>query len=599
MSSGLDKLRTLGRYLAYGPEYDATATYALKLSSARLVFISAFFVAVLPSLDGRLTTSWLGAMLLVEFWLRHTLRRQVADPTRPARAMRILGSLTASAGWVGIGVLLWLAPDPSLRLAALAVWTGMFLYAQTSCSRFPGHFVLTGGPAILVLALAPLLTPGISPSARITIEGAVALCLVHTVSAALAAYRQHRRLSQTAEELIAQREAAENASQAKSDFLAMMSHELRTPLNGVLGLAHALAATGLTPKQQSLLEGITRSGDGLMSILNDILDLTKIEAGRMEIAPAPTDIHALAEEVRALFAPAAAAKGVGLRLSIDPATPQWLLADPLRVKQVALNLVSNALKFTAEGEVRIDLGLGWAVGMGRTLRLRVDDTGPGLSEAARAKLFQRFSQGHGGIARSHGGTGLGLAVSRDLARAMNGDLSLADRPGPGARFEFVLALSACEAPAETLARTEAAPVDLAPRSVSILVVEDNPTNRSVVQALLEPTGWSLAFAENGALGLDALRAGGPFDLVLMDIHMPVMDGVTALAAIRAGQAGDPGMPVIALTADAMSGSRENLLTEGFDGYVEKPIRPHLLLAAVQAALTLSEERAEGGERLTA
>ena len=182
--------------------------------------------------------------------------------------MRILGSLTASAGWVSIFSLAFQAPvllsgsRPTirrLRLAALAVWTGMLLYAQSSCSRFPGHFILTGGPPILVLALAPLLTPGISLSARITIEGAVALCLVHTISAALASYRQHRRLSQTAEELIAQREAAENASQAKSDFLAMMSHELRTPLNGVLGLAHALAATGLTPKQQSLLEGITRS----------------------------------------------------------------------------------------------------------------------------------------------------------------------------------------------------------------------------------------------------------------------------------------------------------------------------------------------------
>jgi signal transduction histidine kinase/CheY-like chemotaxis protein len=585
MSRSLTNLRSLGRHLAFGPEYDATAPYALKLSGTRLGFIVGFFLALLPSLDRPLVIGWFCVSTLAEFWLRHALMRQIAVGSRATRMVRIVSSFVASSCWVAVGVMLWFAPDPNLRLAGLAIWTGMFLYAQTACSRFPGHFLLIGSAPVLAIALIPLLTPDISLAARITIECAVALCLVHTFSGALAAFNQHRRLSQTARELVAQREAAENASQAKSDFLAMMSHELRTPLNGVLGLAHALAATGLTRKQQGLLEGITRSGDGLMSILNDILDLTKIEAGCMEIAPAPTDIHALAQEVRALFAPAAAAKVIGLRLSIDTAAPQWVMTDPLRVKQVMMNLVSNALKFTAEGEVRIELGLCWSVGGQRALLLRVDDTGPGLTQAARAKLFQRFAQGDGGIARSHGGTGLGLAVSRDLARAMDGDLSMADRPGPGASFEFLLPLHPCEAPADTLAPAADIPAeDAMTANVSILVVEDNPTNRSVVQALLEPTGWKLAFAENGVRGLEALRAGGPFDLVLMDIHMPVMDGVTALAAIRAGHAGDPNIPVIALTADAMSGRREHLMITGFDGYVEKPIRPHLLLATIQTVL---------------
>jgi signal transduction histidine kinase/ActR/RegA family two-component response regulator len=583
MSKALTRLRGLGKYLAYGPEYDATAVEGLRLSPWRLSFIGLYFLSILPSLDWRLASGWCCAMFALEFGLRRVLKQQIAGGTRITRRLRIVGSLMASTGWVGIAAMCWINQNPDLRLAALALWTGMFLYAQSSCSKFPAHFVLTGGPPVLAVVLAPLLTPAISIQARITVEGAVILCLVHTLSSALTTFIRHRQLERTGVELIAQRQAAEAASQAKSDFLAMMSHELRTPLNGVLGLAHALGATGLTAKQHNLLEGITRSGDGLMSILNDILDLTKIEAGRMEIAPSPTDIHALVEDIRRLFAPAATAKAIDLQVSIEAAIPQWILIDALRVKQVVANLVSNALKFTEQGEVRLSLCAAYDARIGMALFARVDDTGPGLTPAARDTLFQRFSQGHGGIARTHGGTGLGLAISRDLAQAMNGDLTLLDRPGPGASFELILPLRTCAQPAQPLPLLKNEPASGDVRTLSILVVEDNAMNRSVVQALLEPTGWRLAFADNGASGLEAL-AHGAFDLVLMDIHMPIMDGLKALVQIRAGQAGDPNIPVIALTADAMAGNREQLIAAGFDGYVEKPIRPHLLLEAIQAAL---------------
>ncbi len=578
MSQALTRLRALGKYLAYGPEYDATARGGLKLSPARFAFIGFFFVAILPTLDWRLVCFWGAAMVALELCLRRILKRQIMTPGRFTRRLRIVGSLSASAGWVAIAAACWINPNHDLRLAALAVWTGMFLYAQASCSKFPGHFLLTGGPPVAAIVLAPLITAGISPQARITIEGAVLLSLIHTLISALTTFNRHKELEQASLD-------AETASQAKSDFLAMMSHELRTPLNGVLGLAHALGSTGLTAKQQSLLEGITRSGDGLMSILNDILDLTKIEAGRMEIAPAPTDIHGLAEDIRGLFAPAAAAKDIGLRLSIRAEVPHWISADPLRLKQVLANLVSNALKFTETGDVSLSLRSDVDAEGAPTLIFRVDDTGPGLTEAARSKLFQRFSQGDGGVARRHGGTGLGLAISRDLARAMGGDLTLVDRHGPGASFELSLPITACAPPtAPTALSGDLGWVHGGGGEISILVVEDNPMNRAVAQALLEPTGWRLAFAENGAVGLDALRSG-VFDLVLMDIHMPVLDGLKALAEIRAGRAGRPDMPVIALTADAMTGNREQLLDAGFDGYVEKPIRPHLLLASIQAALT--------------
>ncbi len=592
MSNALTRLRSAGKYLAFGREYDATAPDGLKLSPARLAFIGFFFLALLPSLDWRVAALWCCGMVAVELCLRRALKQQIAAGSRLTRRARMICTLAASTGWVGIAAACWISPDVSLRLAALAVWTGMFLYAQATCSKFPGNFLLAGGPPVVAIILGPFLTQGISAQARITIEGAICLCLVQTVSSAMSTYRRHQQLERTTRE-------AEKASQAKSEFLAMMSHELRTPLNGVLGLAHALSNTDLTVKQQNLLEGITRSGDGLMSILNDILDLTKIEAGRMEVSPVPTDIHRLANDIRDLFAPAASAKDISMRLSIEGEVPRWISADALRLKQVLANLVSNALKFTEAGVVRLSVRLGGEDSAGRTLCIRVDDTGTGLTEAAREKLFQRFSQGHGGIARTHGGTGLGLAISRDLARAMGGDLALIDRPGPGASFELTLPVMACAAPAQT----EAPSVDPAPSSdtagvLSILVVEDNPVNRTVAQALLEPTGWRLAFAENGALGLEALTSGG-FDLVLMDIHMPVMDGLKALAAIRAGKAGDRDIPVIALTADAMSGSREQLLAAGFDDYVEKPIRPHLLLSAIQAALASDAEEVAAKEKLSA
>jgi len=570
-------MRTLGKYFTYGPEYDATARDGLRLSPARLFFIGLFFLALLPSFDWKSAALWGGAMAGVELCLNRILKQQIVAGTRTTRLCRITGSLAASAGWVGVAAACWVNADHSLRLAALSVWTGMFLYAQASCSKFPAHFLLTGGPPLLAIVVAPLLTPDISIQTRITIEGAVFLSLVHTLNSALTTYHRHSALERASA-------TAENASQAKSDFLAMMSHELRTPLNGVLGLAHALGNTDLTVKQQNLLEGITRSGDGLMSILNDILDLTKIEAGRMEISPLPTDIHGLADDIRGLFAPAATAKNIALQLSIQEDAPRWISADALRLKQVLANLVSNSLKFTETGQVRLSLRVGEIENVGQGLFFRVDDTGPGLTEAARAKLFQRFSQGHGGIARSYGGTGLGLAISRDLARAMGGDLKLLDRPGPGASFEFSLPLTACSEPGHAPVRLEIAPPSANEAgSLSILVVEDNPMNRAVVKALLEPTGWRLAFAENGALGLEALSSGG-FDLILMDIHMPVMDGLKAVAEIRAGGTEVRDIPVIALTADAMSGSREKLLDAGFDGYVEKPIRPQLLLAAIQAAM---------------
>jgi signal transduction histidine kinase/CheY-like chemotaxis protein len=539
----------------------------------------------------RATGVWLLAMLGLELALRSVLSRQIAGGGPLLRLQRIGISQLMSASWIGLAAVLWLDGEPGMRVASLGLCAGILLYAHSACSKAPAQFAIVGGPAILAMLALPLIGGGLSPTALLAVEGSALICVAHTMMSVANGYRAHRQLTAATADLVRQRELAECASQAKSDFLAMMSHELRTPMNGVLGLAHALQRTELDARQASLLEGVTRSGDALMRILNDILDLTKIEAGKMAISPEPAALHDLLRQSHDLFAETALAKGIDLRLAVEPGTPDGVVTDPLRLRQILLNLVSNAVKFTEAGEVVLSVRLVRRLDDGRCeLAFAVRDTGPGLSEAARAELFRPFSQGEAGFARTYGGTGLGLSISRQLARAMGGELSaVAGEPGAGTTFELVLPLQDC-APPGAEASDEAGPVEALDGPTAVLVAEDNAINRAVVRALLESAGCALTFAENGALAVEALSRGR-FDLVLMDVHMPVMDGVAAVREIRSGRAGDPGVPVIALTADTMTGDRQRFLAAGFNAHVAKPIRPAELLGAMQAVLAGPAEEA--------
>jgi signal transduction histidine kinase/ActR/RegA family two-component response regulator len=372
-------------------------------------------------------------------------------------------------------------------------------------------------------------------------------------------------------------------SKAKSAFLASMSHEIRTPLNGMLGMAQALAQDELAPHQRAKVELLIDSGRTLMTVVNDILDHSKIAAGKMDIAPVEVD---LAQQLRAaadLFRPRAEEKGLRIELAIDVDMPPRLRLDPVRVRQCFNNLLSNAIKFTHRGHVAVTARLVHRPGEAPMVEIDVTDTGVGMDAEQVSRLFTEFGQADETVTRRFGGTGLGLAISRRLARIMGGDITVASRPGEGSTFRLTVKAEEATGAEPHAAESARTPPRATMRGKRLLLVDDNAINRRVVQMFLAPYGPEIAEAANGQEALDRLGLES-FDLILMDVHMPVMDGVEAVRRIR--ECGKPwaGMPAIMLTADAMQGDRERYLAAGATGYVSKPIDQRELLTAIVSAL---------------
>ena len=425
-----------------------------------------------------------------------------------------------------------------------------------------------------------------------------ALTLAVGASAALiwAGIRHRHRAMQ---ELEVQREAAERANRAKSSFLALMSHELRTPMNGILGMAHVLASTALGKDQRQALDIILSSGDGLMRVLNDILDLSKIEADKIELERAPFQLAVMIETATTLWRAGAEEKGVRLVVEIAPDTPEWVAGDASRIRQILLNLLSNAVKFTARGQITVRVSADAPQGETQRVRISIVDTGAGIDETLAKRLFEPFVQEDASTTRRFGGSGLGLAICRRLARLMGGDLTFTSTLGLGSTFDLSLPLTLAACAPEAPAETPIAEIQN-PGAVRILVADDNAANRMVAESLLGAMGIAADLVADGAQALEALRRSD-FDLVLMDIHMPVIDGIAATQAIRRGEAGCPDIPVIALTADAMSGDRERFMAEGFDEHLAKPINPHAfvrLLARMIGEAPLQADVAENAARAT-
>jgi signal transduction histidine kinase/CheY-like chemotaxis protein len=436
-------------------------------------------------------------------------------------------------------------------------------------------------PGVAALrAAAPALSLGLAAFAAVM---AVLVRQMFRVTRELDAYeRAHDKAVRDLEEA---RDRAEAANVAKTQFLANMSHEIRTPLNGILGMAQVLALGGLPKDAQDKVQVIRNSGETLLHLLNDVLDLSKIEAGRLEVDAEPFDLALVIAGATAAFAEGASRKGVAFAVDIAPELCGLWRGDPGKIRQVLGNLVANAVKFTSAGEVRLTVrpavdGLAFAV----------KDTGLGIPGPLLVKLFQRFSQADASTTRKFGGTGLGLAISRDLVELMGGTISVASVEGQGSTFTV-------ELPVAWLGPTAEAPPEKPPQpglpKVRILAAEDNRTNQVLLKAMLDPLGVDLRIAGDGREAL-ALFCAEAFDLVLMDIQMPVMNGVDAALAIRALERaeGRRPTPILALSANAMRHQIEEYLATGMNGFIAKPIDMATLIQAIETALAPAAASAE-------
>ena len=396
-----------------------------------------------------------------------------------------------------------------------------------------------------------------------------------------------RKLAERA--LVQAKEDAEAANRAKSTFLATMSHEIRTPLNGVLGMAQAMAADGLTDAQRERLDVIRQSGETLLAILNDVLDLSKIEAGKLELDEAGEfDVDELARGAHGAFSAVAEAKGLVFSLSVETEARGTYRGDSTRVRQILYNLVSNGLKFTEAGQVAVTVSR-----QGGALKLSVSDTGIGIPSERLASLFQKFEQADASTTRRYGGTGLGLAICRELAQLMGGAIAVESAPGQGTTFVVTLPLARIGGQAErprvdeATGAPETAAEDLGLR---VLAAEDNHVNQLVLKALLNQAGIDPVVVATGREAVEAWGRGA-WDVILMDVQMPDMDGPTACAEIRARETaeGRARTPIIALTANAMAHQVAEYRACGMDGFVAKPIEVSRLFAALELAL---RERAD-------
>ena len=550
-------------------EYDAAAPDLYRSAPIRLVIVMLAMLVMGANIDWGTAVLWAFSVVIPNAWDYWESRPQAFGRPKGvwARVVRIAAVVASSAAWAAAPVILWTSGDAALRLVALGLLGTLLIVAQSYSFKSRLRTFTFGALPALAFIVLPSTLEGISDVKRLTIAFCFCLGLVYLLFDVRRNVANARALEAAQTESREQKEAAVAANLAKSSFLAMMSHELRTPMNGVLGMAQALTLTGLDDRQARHVEMLIRSGKGLMSILDDILDISKVEAGKLELEVIPFDLHELGQRVVDLWSETAGAKGVDLVYDLASDAPRWVSGDPTRLRQVLVNLVSNAVKFTGQGEIRLSIRPATA----GSYDISVADTGVGIPEVQQARLFQPFIQADTSTTRRFGGTGLGLAISRQLVTLMGGRIDLASKEGKGSTFTIQVPLPPAEA-VEIWPKAERK-TDLA--GMRLLVVDDNAINQAVAQALLESVGAVVAVAGDGREALNRLSVDS-FDAVLMDIHMPGMGGLEALARIRAGETGATDIPVIALTADAMPGIDETLLDAGFDDVVSKPFGPEEL-----------------------
>lgn len=530
-----------------------------------------------------LITSGIGTLVDMGFQ-RHLRRLWTAEPIDPRVGVRGLVPIVASRFSLGVAgsiAAVVTTHSPAIMAVVMMLQAWSICVAMAQFNAVPRLFVTAISPPLFAVVVS--MWPYVLTPAGPALAGSMALLVAILVVIGRQAGEVWRAWSESCAEnakliadLQAARMAADAASQAKSTFLATMSHEVRTPLNGILGMTQLMAMNPLDKMQRERVEVIRRSGETLLGTLNAVLDLSRIEAGRLELTDGIVHPAQIASDSVSTFAASAGLKGLSLTSSAGPEVAGAFRGDPVRLRQVVDNLVGNAIKFTYDGGVHVSVAV-----LGGQLVFEVRDTGPGIAAEDLARVFRPFEQADGSHRRAHEGSGLGLAICLQLAELMKGRLEAESDVGHGSVFRLVVPAEVAEMTDDATAQPVADTLD----SFSVLVAEDNATNRTVIRSLLEHLGARPHMVENGQEAIDALRMR-PFQVILMDVQMPVLDGLAATRAIRRGEGGMVGthVPIIGLTGNAMDHQVAECLAAGMTSVVPKPIQLPILVRAINAAM---------------